>query len=125
MSYPINKRYKFFFILSFAITIFSTTTFVHAGKDNIEEVLFAGVDYPKVFDQREVLAQFPDVLEQEGLNPVVEVPDEEPKSFCTRVFYGILHLFTCCCFRRKKYVRKHTPVVSNDYRRIASDDYIP
>lgn len=76
---------------------------VFAGGDGgfDEKNLYAGMDYKKIYNQNNVLFQYPTVLEKEGLEPVKCLEKQEVTQNSTWKKIG--HKLTCNFFKKPPY----------------------
>ncbi len=89
-----------YLLLALALTTAAPVTYTaRGGEANIEETIYAGMDYAKIFDQSVVLARFPHILRQEGLDVPKETASEVGKQEGRLKQFG--HLITCGYCRKK------------------------
>lgn len=77
--------------LFFVFLSMSSLGYCMEGEDSL---LYSGMNYKTIFDQRAVLAKHPEALDQEGLPRVA--PPKVVKEGC---FTWVFHKLTCGCFR--------------------------
>jgi len=94
MIFQSTNKLKMSFL--FALLVFLTPFSVKAMNGGFEQTLYEGMNYKKIFDQRNILAKYPDVLRQEGLEVVEPAPRSRKTEGCLK---KCLHALSCNFFR--------------------------